>query len=130
MAVQENTRDFWVVLGGGLATGLVSLGLLAICLWQGGDWLAFSVPEVGIILFLGISMLGHYTRPDQAEAAIKHGLAASFVGAYFTVLGLSHLSTKGAEMFSPSLVRYLTVAVGAVVSFYFGATAAVQIAKK
>ncbi|MFL5912625.1 MAG: hypothetical protein ACJ768_18910 [Gaiellaceae bacterium] len=122
--------SFWVVLGGGLATGVCSLGFLALCLFEGGDWLAFAVPLVGIVLFLGFTMLGHYTEPDQAEAAIKHGIAAGFVGAYFTVLGLSHLSTGGAALFDPSLVKYLTVAVGAIVSFYFGATAAVQIAKK
>jgi len=46
------------------------------------------------------------------------------------VLGVSHLTPKGEELFSPSLVKYLTVTLGTIVSFYFAATTVSQIANK
>jgi hypothetical protein len=110
---------------GCLATGVVALAILAVCLDEGGNWYAFSVPAVGIVLFLGFAMLGHYLHEEYSEAAMKHGLAAGFVGVYFTALGLSLVKTKAGTTlaFDPSLLKYLTVAVGAIVTAYFGAAA-------
>jgi hypothetical protein len=114
-----------ITLFGGLATGGVSLGILIACLAEGGGWYAFAVPGVGIVLFLGFTMLSHFRHPDQAEAAMRHGLAAGFVGVYFTVLGFSLLTTDAGTPveFDQSLVKYLTVAVGAIVTAYFGVSA-------
>jgi hypothetical protein len=113
-----------VVLFGGLTTGGSALGILIACLAEGGDWLGFAVPGVGIVLMLGVALLGHYSEIVSSEAAMRHGLAASFVGVYFTVLGFS---VSGAATFSSSLVKNLTWVVGVVVTFYFGATTAIQL---
>jgi hypothetical protein len=118
-------KTFWILFGG-LSTGLAAMAILVVTLWQGGNWLAFAVPGVGIVLFLGITFLGHYADPDVADAAIRHGLAAGFVGAYLTVLGFS---ISGATKFDPSLVKNLTWVVGIVVTFYFGSTTATQMLK-
>jgi hypothetical protein len=113
-----------VVLGGGLATGGSALGILIACLDNEGNWLGFAVPGVGIVLFLGVALLGHYVETVNAEAAMRHGLAAAFMGAYLTVLGFS---VSGAATFSSSLVKNLTWVMGVVVSFYFGSSTAVQL---
>ena len=113
-----------IVLFGGLTTAGSALGILIACLAEGGDWLGFAVPGVGIVLLLGVALLGHYSETVSAESAMRHGLAAGFVGVYFTVLGFS---VSGAAAFSSSLVKNLTWVVGIVVTFYFGATTAIQL---
>jgi hypothetical protein len=118
------TRTTAVVLFGGFTTGGCALGILIACLAEGGDWLGFAVPGVGIVLLLGVSLLGHYSQVVSSEAAMRHGLAAAFVGVYFTVLGFS---VSDAAKFSASLVKNLTWVVGVVVTFYFGATTAIQL---
>jgi uncharacterized membrane protein len=120
-----STGAMWITFSGCLAMGVAALGVLIACLAEGGNWYAFAAPGVGIVLFLGFAMLGHYLHPEYAEAAVKHGIAAGFVGVYFTVLGLSMLNIGATNTVAldPSLVKYLTVAVGAIVTAYFGATA-------
>jgi hypothetical protein len=75
-----------------------ALLIVGLTLAKGGDWLAFAF--------------------RASEAAIRHGLAAGFVGAYLTVLGFSLTDAA----FTPSLVKHLTWVVGVVVTFYFGST--------
>jgi hypothetical protein len=126
-AVRSNrpvSRKTAIVLFGGLTTAGSALGILIACLAEGGDWLGFAVPGVGIVLLLGVALLGHYSETVSAESAMRHGLAAAFVGVYFTVLGFS---VSGAAEFSSSLVKNLTWVVGIVVTFYFGATTAIQL---
>jgi hypothetical protein len=115
-------KTFWVVFDG-LLMGVLVLAILVVTLWQGGNWLAFAPPGIGIVLFLGITLLGHYADPDIADAAIRHGLAAGFVGSYLTALGFS---ITGATRFEPSLVKNLTWVIGVIVTFYFGTTTASQ----
>jgi hypothetical protein len=120
------------VVFGGLVTGGAALGILIACLDKEGNWYAFAPPGVGIVLFIGMTMLSHYRHPDLADAAIKHGLAAAFVGVYFTILGFSTLKTDDGKtlIFNPSLVNYLTVAVGAIVTAYFGVAAVTEARKQ
>jgi len=57
------------MFGGALATGLVALLIVGFAAWKGSTgWLAFAVPSVGIVLFLGIAMLspwGAQTRSSR-----------------------------------------------------------------
>jgi hypothetical protein len=115
-------KPLLITLFGGLATGGGALVIVGLTLAKGGNWLAFAIPGVGIVLFLGVALLGRYAEPANAEAAIRHGLAAGFLGAYLTVLGFSLTDAA----FDPSLVKNLTWVVGVVVTFYFGSTTVSQ----
>src|SRR4029077_10681198 len=64
-AVRSNrlmSRKTAIVLFGGLTTAGSALGILIACLAEGGDWLGFAVPGVGIVLLLGVALLGHYSE--------------------------------------------------------------------
>jgi hypothetical protein len=50
----------WVLTLGGLAVGGAAIGTIAGALWEGSLAAhASAVPIVGLVLFLGVTMLGH-----------------------------------------------------------------------
>lgn len=126
---------FWGALALGLVGLLIIGGSLALNIYVerlGRSPLAFAVAAEGVVFFLGVLMLGHFTALEtgRAESAMRHAIAAGFFASYVTLLGLySFIEEFTQAELARTLVNNFTYLMGIIVAFYFGSTALVEYGK-
>jgi hypothetical protein len=133
------TREWRMTLHGALWVGGLDLGLVLLMLtsWEvpilwnnlryGVSILAVS--GIGVITFLGILVLSHRSgHPGFSTGEMRSAMAAAFMVVYFTMLGILMFFYGKLPEMAPTLIKNFTYLVGVVIAFYFGSTAAVELA--
>ena len=123
--------------------GIVGIGIVVILLAGFGLWASYSnlIPVfglplmlivVGLATFFGTLALPGGTEPDGTvrERRIRFCIAATLVVIYIVYFGTTAFWKEEVSALEKEMISTLTTLLSIVLPFYFGASAAVEIAKR